>query len=194
MGSWRAVAFFLGAASHACAAFVPTFLGEIWHPPTYASPLNPLGTRIESGGIRIGVHDCIHRHAGLTAPLMMAKERKKRGKGKAGRVDLIERYGREGKLMSSSWERCWYVSKEPVKVQHEQTSFRGSLLPSPPHPAHPSLCKTYVYPCKHLTQRVGGCLLCGGDPCNPAAFVEGRHPPYHTIKRLWYRSRLYWLK
>ncbi len=60
--------------------------------------MNPVGTRIEGGGIRIArAHDGnLHWHAGRAAPLMMAKERKKKGKGKAGRVDLIERYGREG--------------------------------------------------------------------------------------------------
>ena len=56
------------------------------------------GARIESGGTRIARPHVrrLHRQAGRTGPLMMAKERKKKGKGKAGRVDLIERYGREG--------------------------------------------------------------------------------------------------
>lgn len=92
----------LGAATHSCVAFVPTFLGVISH-PAVATCSSKGGDASISGGIGLGSHVCrntrsrtgtLRWRSGHAGPLMMAKERKK-GKGKAGRVELIERYGTE---------------------------------------------------------------------------------------------------
>lgn len=111
---WRAAAVILGVATQACVAFVPAVLGR-------ASI--KLATDANSAAV------CLRSHVGRTSlrrqgryadPLMMAKERKK-GKGKAGRVELIERYGREGNEEDVFLEldlQFRGVQQYPSEVQH----------------------------------------------------------------------------
>lgn len=98
--SWIAPTLLIGMATHSCVAFVPTFLGGVSHPAITSSNTIDAST---SGGIGLGSHVSRSTHsrctlrwrAGNAGPLMMAKDRKK-GKGKAGRVELIERCAIEG--------------------------------------------------------------------------------------------------
>lgn len=85
---WRAAAVLLGISTHGCVAFVPVALGRASIELAANSDAN-CAALVHVGRTTLRRQG---RHAG---PLMMAKERKK-GKGKAGRVELIERYGREG--------------------------------------------------------------------------------------------------
>eukprot|EP00752_Nemacystus_decipiens_P006098 g5503.t1 len=80
---WRAAAIVLGIATHGCVAFVPAALGRASNKLSNSDASSAAvlqSSPVDRTRLRQG------RHAG---PRMMAKERKK-GKGKAGRVKLIE--------------------------------------------------------------------------------------------------------
>ncbi|CAM9929654.1 unnamed protein product [Pylaiella littoralis] len=93
--SWTIATLLLGVAYHSCVAFVPAFLGSVSHPAATCS--SHVGDSPTSGGICLGsdvsrsthIGSTLRRRAGYAGPLMMARERKK-GKGKAGRAELIE--------------------------------------------------------------------------------------------------------
>lgn len=102
--SWIAPTLLIGMATHSCVAFVPTFLEGVSNPAATSSTIEAS----TSGVIGLGSHVSRSTHsssthsssslrwrAGYAGPLMMAKARKK-GKGKAGRVELIERCAIEG--------------------------------------------------------------------------------------------------
>lgn len=97
MVRWRSTALILGLVTHGCVSFVPAFFGGIARTPGTASSINRASFSHGSGGISSSCHVSssqanLHRSASSAGPLMMAKGKKK-GKGKAGRLELIERCG-----------------------------------------------------------------------------------------------------
>lgn len=82
---WRAAAIILGIATHKCVAFAPAALGRTSNKLSN----NDANSAAVWDGSHVG-RTSLRRQGRHARPLMMAKERKK-GKGKAGRVKLIER-------------------------------------------------------------------------------------------------------
>ncbi|CAB1098257.1 unnamed protein product [Ectocarpus sp. CCAP 1310/34] len=94
MVRWRSTALILGLVTHGCVSFVPASFGGIARTPGTTSSINRAYFSHGSGGICPSCHVSssqanLHRRASSAGPLMMAKGRKK-GKGKAGRLELIE--------------------------------------------------------------------------------------------------------